>query len=190
LVGEQDENRRLGPTGGSGRTHEAIDGLIIPGGESTTIGKLMRRYGFIEALQSFAAKKPVFGTCAGLIVLAKAIEGQDDVHLSLMDIKVARNGFGRQRESFEAALQVAHVADDFQAVFIRAPYIIEVGSDVEVLSTFKERIVAVQQGQLLACAFHPELTEDNRMHRYFLDLVEESAKRSGQFVVSESPGRL
>jgi 5'-phosphate synthase pdxT subunit len=149
-----------------------LQGIIIPGGESTTIGKLMRTYGFIDALREFHRRgNPVFGTCAGLIVIAKEIVGQAEAHLQLMDIKVARNAFGRQRESFETDLEVKGIADDVRAVFIRAPLIEEVGAGVDVLSTYKGQIVAAQQGSLLATSFHPELTDDHRIHGYFLDMV-------------------
>lgn len=151
-----------------------LDGLIIPGGESTTIGKLMRTYGFIDAIRAFSAeKKPVFGTCAGLIVVAKEISGQEEAHLGLMDIRVARNAFGRQRESFETDLSVAGVAEDVRAVFIRAPLIEAVGPNVQVLSTYKDQIVAAREEHLLVASFHPELTDDCRIHAYFLDMVKQ-----------------
>jgi 5'-phosphate synthase pdxT subunit len=151
-----------------------LDGIIIPGGESTAIGKLMKKYGFDVALREFSAqKKPLFGTCAGMIILAGEIEGQDWVHLGLMDMKVARNAFGRQRESFEVDLPIVGVAEDFRAVFIRAPLIREVGNDVEILSRYKDEIVAARQGHLLCASFHPELTDDKRMHAYFLQMVKE-----------------
>jgi len=154
---------------------DEVDGIIIPGGESTTIGKLMRTYNFITELQSFSQQgKPIFGTCAGLIVIAKEIMGQPEAHLELMNIKVARNAFGRQRESFETDLAVKGIADDVRAVFIRAPLIEEVGEDVEVLATYRDQIVAARQGHLLAASFHPELTDDERMHAYFLDMVRET----------------
>lgn len=153
---------------------EDLDGLVIPGGESTTISKLMHKYGFIEALREFGqARKPIFGTCAGAILLAKRINGQDDCHLRLMDIKVERNAFGRQKESFEVELPVAGVAADYPAVFIRAPYIMEVGEAGQVLAKYEEKIVAARQGHYLAAAFHPELTEDARLHQYFVDMVKE-----------------
>ncbi|UJF33301.1 pyridoxal 5'-phosphate synthase glutaminase subunit PdxT [Paenibacillus hexagrammi] len=149
-----------------------IQGIIIPGGESTTIGKLMRTYGFIDALHQFSAEnKPIFGTCAGLIVIAKEITGQPEAHLGLMDITVARNAFGRQRESFETDLPIKGIDEKVRAVFIRAPLIEKVGPNVEVLSTYNGQIVAAQQGHLLAASFHPELTDDYRLHRYFLDMV-------------------
>ncbi|NQX62022.1 pyridoxal 5'-phosphate synthase glutaminase subunit PdxT [Paenibacillus qinlingensis] len=152
-----------------------LDGIILPGGESTTIGKLMRTYGFIDALREFsAAGKPVFGTCAGLIVIAKEITGQPEAHLELMDITVARNAFGRQRESFETDLPIKGIDENVRAVFIRAPLIEKVGPDVDVLATYDGQIVAARQGHLLAASFHPELTDDFRLHSYFLDMVKQS----------------
>jgi 5'-phosphate synthase pdxT subunit len=152
-----------------------IEGIIIPGGESTTIGKLMRTYGFIDALREFSASgKPIFGTCAGLIVIAKEITEQPEAHLELMDITVARNAFGRQRESFETDLPIKGIDENVRAVFIRAPLIEKVGPGVDVLATYNGQIVAAQQGHLLAASFHPELTDDFRMHSYFLDMVKQS----------------
>lgn len=154
---------------------QEIQGLIIPGGESTTIGKLMRKYDFMDAIREFSAEgKPVFGTCAGLIVLAKTIEGQDEAHLELMDMTVARNAFGRQRESFEADLDVKGIDEPIRAVFIRAPLIRGVGEQVEVLSSYNGEIVAARQGHLLASSFHPELTDDYRLHQYFVEMVKAS----------------
>ncbi len=148
-----------------------LDGLILPGGESTTIGKLMKDYGFIEGIRAFFAEgKPVFGTCAGMILIANEVEGQD-AHLKLMNMKVTRNAFGRQRESFEAELSVQGIKDKVRAVFIRAPLISEVGEQVEVLSTYNGQIVAAKQGNLLACSFHPELTDDYSMHAYFVEMA-------------------
>lgn len=156
-----------------------LDGLVIPGGESTTIGKLMRTYGFIDAIRSFAASgKPVFGTCAGLIVIAKEIEGAEEPHLGLMNMKVARNAFGRQRESFEVDLPIADFDRSIRAVFIRAPLIREIGPNVKVLSTYNGEIVAAREGHLLASSFHPELTDDSSLHEYFLHMVEEAATRN------------
>lgn len=153
-----------------------LEGLVIPGGESTTISKLMHQYGLFEPVREMAdSGKPLFGTCAGLILLAKRIEGTESAHLALMDITVRRNAFGRQRESFEADLPVAGVADDFRAVFIRAPYITKAGPGVDVLSRIDDKIVAVRQGHLLASAFHPELTDDVRMHAFFAEMVREAS---------------
>jgi len=154
---------------------QEIDGLIIPGGESTTMRRLMDKYGFMEPLKQFAVQgKPMFGTCAGLIILAKRIVGYEEPHLGLMDVTVERNSFGRQRESFEAELSIAGIADDFVGVFIRAPHIVEVGEDVEILAKHEDRIVAARQGQFLGCSFHPELTDDHRMTQYFVNMVRES----------------
>ena len=152
-----------------------LDGIVFPGGESTAMRRLIDRYDFFEPLQAFAAeKKPVFGTCAGLILMATTLAGQQESHLGLMDMVVERNAFGRQRESFETDLMVHDVGDDVKAVFIRAPLIVEVGEDVDVLSKFNEEIVAARQGHLLACSFHPELTNDRRFHDYFTRIVKEA----------------
>lgn len=152
-----------------------IDGLIIPGGESTTIGKLMRKYDFIDAIRQFAnGGKPVFGTCAGLIVMAERLEGDEEPHLGLMDMTVARNAFGRQRESFETDLEVKGIATPLRAVFIRAPLIKEVGDKVEVLSEYKGEIVTARQGHLLASSYHPELTDDYRLHELFIHMAKEA----------------
>jgi len=154
---------------------EGLDGLVIPGGESTTIGKLMREYKLDEPiLEMHRQGKPIFGTCAGLIMIAKRVEGRDEPHLGLMDVTVKRNAFGRQRESFEATLSIDGICDRFEAVFIRAPYIDEVGPGVKVLCTVDGKIVAAQEGNLLGAAFHPELTDDIRFHAYFVDMVRES----------------
>ncbi|NNV08023.1 pyridoxal 5'-phosphate synthase glutaminase subunit PdxT [Geobacillus sp. C56-T2] len=152
-----------------------LDGLVLPGGESTTMRRLIDRYGLMEPLKQFAADgKPMFGTCAGLILLAKRIVGYDEPHLGLMDITVERNSFGRQRESFEAELSIQGVGDGFVGVFIRAPHIVEVGDGVDVLATYNDRIVAARQGQFLGCSFHPELTDDHRFMQYFLNMVKEA----------------
>jgi 5'-phosphate synthase pdxT subunit len=158
---------------------ESIDGLVLPGGESTTMRRLIDKYGFMEPLKAFAAqKKPMFGTCAGLILLASDLVGYSEPHLGVMDIKVERNSFGRQRESFEAALSIKGVGEDFIGVFIRAPHIVEVGQDVEVLAMHEDRIVAAQQGSFLGCSFHPELTDDYRLAQHFVQMVETSSKET------------
>ena len=152
---------------------DAIDALIIPGGESTTIGKLAERYGFIPKLRErIAAGMAVWGTCAGAIFLARDVPGHPHPILGAMDLTVRRNAFGRQRESFEADLDVPRLgAAPFHAVFIRSPLIARVGDGVEVLSTLPGgAIVAVRQDRLLATSFHPELTRDDRFHAYFLAL--------------------
>ncbi|RWZ54753.1 pyridoxal 5'-phosphate synthase glutaminase subunit PdxT [Halobacillus fulvus] len=154
-----------------------IDGLIIPGGESTTMRRLIDKYDFLEPIRQFGKQgKPIFGTCAGLILLASEIDGSYDVHLGVMDIKVRRNAFGRQRDSFEAPLDIEGVAEGYNAVFIRAPYIEGVGENTKVLSTYDGHIVAAQQDQYLACSFHPELTDDHRLTAHFVEMVKESKK--------------
>jgi 5'-phosphate synthase pdxT subunit len=152
---------------------EGLDALIIPGGESTTITRLMAMYGLMEPLRSFASKKPVWGTCAGMIVMAKRATDLDRETLELMDIEVQRNAFGRQVDSFETALEIAGIEGaPVRAVFIRAPIVREVGEDVDVLARLESgEVVAAKQGHLLATSFHPELTDDDRMHRYFLGLT-------------------
>jgi pyridoxal 5'-phosphate synthase pdxT subunit len=155
---------------------EGLDGLIIPGGESTTIGKLAVTYGLIDPLRTFAQAKPTWGTCAGMIFLAKDIGIDRQPILGVMDITVNRNAFGRQVDSFEADLPVAKLGDEpFHAVFIRAPLVSSVGPGVEVLAKLEDgKIVAAQSGHLLATAFHPEITDDDRFHAYFLNMVEQS----------------
>jgi 5'-phosphate synthase pdxT subunit len=147
-----------------------LNGLIIPGGESTTIGKLASDYGLIEPLRQFAQEKPTWGTCAGMIFLAKDIGIDRQPILGVMDITVNRNAFGRQVDSFERDLSIAALGEQpYHAVFIRAPIVTSAGSGVDVLATLDDgRIVAVQQGHLLATAFHPELTRDLRLHEYFV----------------------
>lgn len=152
-----------------------VDGLILPGGESTTMRRLIDKYEFMSELKEFAAAgKPMFGTCAGLILLAKRLVGYDAPHIGVMDVTVERNSFGRQRESFEAELDIAGVAENFAAVFIRGPHIVEAGENVEVLAKYDGRIVAAREGQFLGCSFHPELTDDHRMTAYFINMVKES----------------
>jgi 5'-phosphate synthase pdxT subunit len=164
---------------------EGLDGLIIPGGESTTIGKLAREYGLIESLQAFGAQKPIWGTCAGAIFLSKdatrAKQGQP--LLGLMDIIVQRNAFGRQVDSFEIGIDVPALAKlgqenpPFNAVFIRAPLIESLNADdIQVIARLEDgTIVAAQQGNLLATSFHPELNQDDRFHQYFLTLIEDNS---------------
>jgi 5'-phosphate synthase pdxT subunit len=155
-----------------------LDGLIIPGGESTTIGKLATDFGLIEPLKTFGQRRAIWGTCAGAIFLSKDISREQPL-LGLMDIKVARNAFGRQVDSFEAELdvpelkQVTGTDEAFHAVFIRAPIIESVSGDAKILASLPDgRIVAVQQGHFLATSFHPELTGDSRFHEYFLSFVD------------------
>ncbi|HHK5560651.1 pyridoxal 5'-phosphate synthase glutaminase subunit PdxT [Bacillus cereus] len=154
---------------------EEIDGLILPGGESTTMRRLIDKYAFMEPLRTFAKSgKPMFGTCAGMILLAKTLIGYEEAHIGAMDITVERNAFGRQKDSFEAALSIEGVGEDFVGVFIRAPYVVEVADNVEVLSKHGDRMVAVRQGQFLAASFHPELTDDHRVTAYFVEMVKEA----------------
>lgn len=149
---------------------EGVEALILPGGESTTLGKLMTRYGLMDAVRTAAeAGMPIYGTCAGMILLAKDIPGSDQPRLGLMDITVKRNAYGRQVDSFEADLEIPVIGPPpFRAVFIRAPYVEAVGPGVEVLAEENGHIVAARQGRYLVSAFHPELTDDARLHAYFL----------------------
>lgn len=163
------------------RDLNGLDGLIIPGGESTTIGKLATQFNLIEPLREFGKTKAIWGTCAGAIFLSKDAR-RDQPLLKLMDISVQRNAFGRQVESFEVDLDIPVLARHgngrarpFHAVFIRAPLIESVGNGVEVLATVESgAVVAAQQGKLLATSFHPELTSDGRFHEYFMELAASS----------------
>ena len=157
---------------------DGLDGLIIPGGESTTIGKLAVAYDLMEPLKTFGQRHAIWGTCAGAIFISKDI-GRDQPLLGLMDIKVERNAFGRQIDSFETDLDIPELKqatgtqEDYHAVFIRAPIIESVSGDARILASIPDgRIVAAQQGNLLATSFHPELTNDSRFHKYFLSLVD------------------
>jgi 5'-phosphate synthase pdxT subunit len=157
---------------------KGLDGLIIPGGESTTIGKLAVAYKLMEPLKQFGQRHAIWGTCAGAIFLSKDVSRNQPL-LGLMDIKVERNAFGRQVDSFEADLDVPELKqatgtnEDYHAVFIRAPIIESVSGDANVLASAPDgRIVAAQQGHFLATSFHPELTNDTRFHKYFLSLVD------------------
>ncbi|AXV43191.1 MULTISPECIES: pyridoxal 5'-phosphate synthase glutaminase subunit PdxT [Staphylococcus] len=143
-----------------------IDGLILPGGESTTLRRLMDLYGFKEKLQQ--SDLPMFGTCAGLIVLASDVEGEEG-YLNKLDITVQRNSFGRQVDSFESELDIKGIATDIEGVFIRAPHIAKVADHVEILSEIGDKIVAVKQDKYLGVSFHPELTDDYRVTDYFIN---------------------
>ena len=174
--------RKLGVDGQEVRLPEhlkGMDGLIIPGGESTTLGRLMCIYHLREPIEQMARQgKSIWGTCAGMIMMAYEITEEDPVPLQLMDIGVHRNAFGRQVDSFEQDLEIAgfdHVP--FHGIFIRSPVINRVGRDVKVLAALSEdQPVAVRQGCMLATAFHPELTNDTRFHRLFLDLVSKESR--------------
>ncbi len=150
-----------------------VDGLIIPGGESTTIGKLMVRYGLDRAIPEQVGRgMGVYGTCAGMILMARLAAGGEPPLLRLMDITVTRNAYGRQVDSFEADLDIPALGPPpLRAVFIRAPVIDEVGRSVDVLACRDGRPVLAREGRLLVSAFHPELAPDDRVHRYFLDMV-------------------
>ncbi len=152
---------------------QGICGLVIPGGESTTMAKLMRAYGFDEAIPAFhAAGGAVWGTCAGAISVARDIDGHpDQPRLGLLDLGVARNAYGRQVASFEADLAVEGLDASFHGVFIRAPRIVRVGPDVETIARFEGDPVAVRSDRVLATVFHPELSGDDRLHRLFLERV-------------------
>ena len=146
---------------------EELDGLVIPGGESTAIMRLVRLYGLEDAIRAFS--RPVLGTCAGMILL-------DREHLGLLDVVVARNAYGRQVASFEADLELAGDDRPLRGVFIRAPRVVEAGPEVEVLAELDGEPVLLRQGRLLVASFHPELTDDPRVHERFLELVEEARR--------------
>ena len=171
--------RRAGADGVELRQPEQLadlDGLIIPGGESTTIGKLAVSAGLVEPLRRFAARRPTWGTCAGMIFLAQRLDHHAQPILGLMNISVDRNAFGRQLDSFETELEIPVLGDPpWHAVFIRAPVVTSAGKEVDVLARLADgRIVAVRQGHLLATAFHPELTDDLRFHAWFLQLADQA----------------
>lgn len=148
---------------------EGLEGLIIPGGESTTMGKLIRREGLEEAIKS--ASFPIFGTCAGTILLARRIAGTEQYSLGLMEMEVERNAYGRQKESFEAEVEIPALGGRYKAVFIRAPVIKRVDRG-EVLAEYRGSPVLVREGRCLAATFHPELTSDTRVHQYFLEMAD------------------
>ena len=152
---------------------EAVDGLIIPGGESTTIGMLLERYGLMEPLrQRLQQGMPTFGTCAGLILLAREIEGRDQPHLAALDVQVRRNAYGRQLDSFEADVPAPELGEGpLHTIFIRAPQITSAGPQVEILAETETGPILVRQGHILGAAFHPELTADTRVHRYFVRMI-------------------
>ena len=162
-----------------------LDGLIIPGGESTMIGQLSLVNGSLKHIkEKIESGMPVFGICAGLILLSKNAQDRivgntDQPLLDLLDVKVERNSFGRQRDSFEAKISLEPVdISSFHGVFIRAPSITDVGKEVEVLSKFNEKIIAVKQGNVMATAFHPELTSDISLHKYFVKMVQQTSQKN------------
>lgn len=153
---------------------EDINGLILPGGESTAIGKILRETGMLPKLrEKILLGLPVWGTCAGMILLAQEIENDDITHISVMNIKVRRNAYGRQINSFSTEDVIKSVSDNpIPLVFIRAPFIVSVGDDVEVLHKLKENIVAAKQNNILVTSFHPELTENLQFHKYFISMCQ------------------
>jgi len=175
--------RRLGAETREVRTDvqlASVDSLIIPGGESTSMAKLMDIYGLRDPLRSFALSgRPVWGTCAGLILLSSRLQEHRPVPLGIMATVVQRNGFGRQVDSFETDLDIAGVEGGaYHAVFIRAPKIVEIGPSVEILATLADgTIVAARERNIFVTAFHPELTTDDRLHRFFLDMSVEVTER-------------
>lgn len=154
-----------------------IDGLIIPGGESTAIGRLLRDFNLLQPLKERILNgMPVWGTCAGMILLAKSLENDPTVHLGVMDITVERNAYGRQLGSFTTEVEIEKISSNkIPLVFIRAPYVTQVKSDVDILLEVNDHIVACQQKQMLATSFHPELTKDTSFHRYFINMIKRKA---------------
>jgi 5'-phosphate synthase pdxT subunit len=155
-----------------------VDGLIIPGGESTVMGLLLSiKNGLLDSITKVLQNRiPIMGTCAGMIVLAKksydkVVGNKKQLLLGALDIEIERNSFGRQYDSFESTLEISGIGNDFKGIFIRAPTIISTGSHVQVLSKFDGKIVAVQQENIIGTSFHPELSGDNRMHRLFIELI-------------------
>lgn len=150
-----------------------IDALIMPGGESTTLEILMQKYGLYEPIKDFYRKgRPLYGTCAGLILLSKKVSGENRALLGLMDIDVQRNAYGRQRESFEAEISIKCLNNPpFKCIFIRAPWIVKTGKKVEILAEFEDKIVMAKENNILVTSFHPELSEDKRVHQYFVKMI-------------------
>ena len=154
-----------------------VDGLIIPGGESTAIGRLLRDFNLLQPLKERILNgMPVWGTCAGMILLAKSLENDPTVHLGVMDITVERNAYGRQLGSFTTEVEIEKISSNkIPLIFIRAPYVTQVKSDVDLLLEVTDHIVACQQKQMLATSFHPELTKDTSFHRYFINMIKQKA---------------
>ena len=152
---------------------KGLDGLLIPGGESTAIAKLLVNFGIIDPLlRRINSGMPVFGTCAGMILLSTEISGYDQFHLGCLDISVERNAYGRQLESFESETLISSLGQEpFRTIFIRAPKITRLGKNVEVLGTYKGSEIFVRQDSILAASFHPELTDDLRVHEYFISML-------------------
>src|SRR3984885_3052145 len=150
---------------------DGVEGLVIPGGESTTMMKLLEEEKLIDPVREFCGKRPIFGTCAGAIVLARGVTNSPQASLGLMDMDVERNAYGRQLDSRIARLKAEGIEGDLEAVFIRAPIIRRVGGDAHVLASYQGDPVLVEQGRHLAATFHPELTEDSRVHLMFLGKI-------------------
>lgn len=155
-----------------------VEGLIIPGGESTVMGLLLSiKHGLLDSITKVLQNRiPIMGTCAGMIVLAKksydkVVGNKKQLLLGALDIEIERNSFGRQYDSFESTLEISGIGNDFKGIFIRAPTVISTGSHVQILSKFDGKIVAVQQENIIGTSFHPELSGDNRMHRLFIELI-------------------
>lgn len=156
---------------------EDIDGIILPGGESTAMGKLLRDFDILEPLKEKIKNGfPVFGTCSGMILLAEKLSNSEVVHLGAMGIEVKRNAYGRQLGSFETEADFKGIDKKVEMVFIRAPYVEKIKENVEILSTVKGNITAVREKNMLAVSFHPELTNDTSVHKYFLDIVKKNKK--------------
>lgn len=156
---------------------EDIDGIILPGGESTAMGKLLRDFDILEPLREKIKNGfPVFGTCSGMILLAEKLSNSEVVHLGVMEIEVKRNAYGRQLGSFETLGDFKGINKKVKMVFIRAPYVEKIKENVEILSTVNGNIVAVREKNMLAVSFHPELTNDTSVHKYFLDIVKKNKK--------------
>lgn len=153
---------------------KGIQALVIPGGESTAIGKQLAMDGFGDQIREMALQgMPIFGTCAGMILLSKRIDQYNQYSLDLLDTLVKRNAFGRQVDSFETDIPIETLGEKkFRAVFIRAPYVLETGEGVDILARYQDKIVFVRQGKILASAFHPELTDDLRVHEYFVNMID------------------
>ncbi|HFE52746.1 MAG TPA: pyridoxal 5'-phosphate synthase glutaminase subunit PdxT [Bacteroidetes bacterium] len=164
-----------------------LDGLVVPGGESTTFSKLMKETGVWDALRFFANSHPIFGTCAGLIILANELVNQQVETLRLLDVAVQRNAYGRQRESFVGPITLNLDGDTstYPGVFIRAPKIVRLGKGVQTLGRHGDDPVLVRSGNILAATFHPELTDDTRIHAYFIRMVEEARQNLGEAVMDE-----
>ncbi len=153
---------------------EEIDGLVLPGGESTAMRRLIDRYQFMDKLKEFCNKKPVFGTCAGMILLSKVIV-DNPTHIGVLDVRVKRNAFGRQVNSFEETINIEGIGN-VEGVYIRAPYIELVGDKVQIIGKHNDSIVAVRQDNILATSFHPELTEDYKIGNYFINMIDKHKK--------------